>query len=152
MPMALRSQAGFTLLEILMVVVLIGMAAAIGIPSYSGYVDSANQKRAIADIGGLAVDLYRWELNTGSFPDTLAEAGLDGLVDPWGNPYVYLNIATADATAVRKDKNLHPLNTDFDLYSKGKDSDTRLPLTAKSSQDDVVRANNGSFIGLGKNY
>jgi general secretion pathway protein G len=147
-----RSQSGFTLLELMMVVVLIGMATAIGVPSYRGYVDSTNQKRAIAEVGGLAVDLYRWELNTGGFPDTLAEAGLDGLRDPWGNPYVYLNIATADRNAVRKDKNLHPLNTDFDLYSKGKDQDTQLPLTAQTSQDDIVRANNGSFIGLGKNY
>lgn len=147
-----RRQSGFTLLELMMVVVLLGMATAIGVPSYRGYIDSTNQKRAIAEIGGLAVDLYRWELNTGGFPDTLAEAGLDGLRDPWGNPYVYLNIATADKNAVRKDKNLHPLNTDFDLYSKGKDQDTQLPLTAKSSQDDIVRANNGSFIGLGKNY
>jgi general secretion pathway protein G len=44
------------------------------------------------------------------------------------------------------------LNSDFDLYSKGRDRDSKLPLTAEASRDDIVRANNGGFIGLAKNY
>jgi general secretion pathway protein G len=53
---------------------------------------------------------------------------------------------------VRKDGRLNPLNTDFDLFSTGKDGDTTGPLNARASRDDVVRANNGAFIGLGENY
>ena len=45
-----------------------------------------------------------------------------------------------------------PINTDFDLYSVGADGRTAAPLTARFSHDDVVRANNGSFIGLAVNY
>ncbi len=53
---------------------------------------------------------------------------------------------------VRKDRRLVPLNRDFDLYSQGKDGRSQGPLTAQVSLDDVIRANNGGFIGLGRNY
>ncbi len=48
----------------------------------------------------------------------------------------------------RKDRFLHPINSDYDLYSMGKDGETVEPLTAKKSHDDVIRANDGSFVGL----
>ena len=51
-----------------------------------------------------------------------------------------------------KDSALAPLNTDFDLYSVGPDGDSRLPLTAAASRDDILRANNGAFIGRAENY
>ena len=69
----LPSQRGFTLL---------GMLSAIAIPAYRGYVEAANAGRAIGDIGTISIALYRWELNTGSFPPDLASAGLDNLLDP----------------------------------------------------------------------
>jgi len=52
----------------------------------------------------------------------------------------------------RKDHSLVPLNTDYDLYSKGKDGQSRPPLPAPVSQDDVLRANNGGFIGLASTF
>ncbi|MDH4073829.1 MAG: prepilin-type cleavage/methylation domain-containing protein, partial [Gammaproteobacteria bacterium] len=52
----------------------------------------------------------------------------------------------------RKDGSLNPLNTDFDLYSAGADGESAGPLSATKSRDDIVRANNGAFIGLGENY
>ena len=70
------------------------------------------------------------------------------------NNYQYLNIRSAGPGlgAVRKDGNLNPLNTDFDLYSTGKDGRSKSPLTAKHSRDDIVRANNGAFFGLAEDY
>jgi len=61
-------------------------------------------------------------------------------------------MAGATTGQVRKDKSLHPLNTDYDLYSMGPDGQTAKPLTSSKSQDDIVRANNGGFVGLGKDY
>ncbi|MDX1562762.1 MAG: prepilin-type N-terminal cleavage/methylation domain-containing protein, partial [Gammaproteobacteria bacterium] len=136
-------QAGVTLLELLLVVTLLGILGAIAVPSYRNYAQRANERAALADIGSLQLELYRWELNTGSFPETLAEAGLDGRLDPWGRTYRYLNIATATPGQVRKDRNLVPINTDFDLYSTGQDGASQPPLTAQASRDDIVRANNG---------
>ncbi len=40
-----------------------------------------------------------------------------------------------------------PINSDYDLYSKGPDGASQGPLTAKASRDDIIRANNGRFIG-----
>ena len=52
----------------------------------------------------------------------------------------------------RKDHALHPINTDYDLFSVGKDGKSTAALTAKISQDDIVRANNGRFLGFVSNY
>ena len=75
--------------------------------------------------------------------------------DPWGFDYRYLNFA-ADAPGVkgqiRKDHNLHPLNSEFDLYSVGPDGESRAPLTAKASRDDVIWARDGAFVGIARDY
>lgn len=52
----------------------------------------------------------------------------------------------------RKDRFLRPINTFYDLYSIGRDGQTVEPLTAGPSQDDVIRANDGAFVGLGKHF
>lgn len=148
----LSHNRGYTLLEVTLVVTLLGLLSAIAIPTYRGYAERANETRAIADLGMLSLDLARWQLNTGSFPPDLATAGLDGRRDPWGQPYVYLNLATATIGEMRKDKNLVPLNTDFDLYSAGEDGSSQAPLTARASRDDIVRANNGGYIGSAEDY
>ena len=54
----------------------------------------------------------------------------------------------ADKGKPRKDRFLHPINSDYDLYSMGKDGESVEPLTAKKSHDDVIRANDGQFVGL----
>ena len=53
---------------------------------------------------------------------------------------------------MRKDRFLIPINTSFDLYSMGKDGKSAAPLTAQASQDDVIWANDGSFVGLASQY
>lgn len=152
MPTKTNAQSGVTLLELVLVIALLGILAAAGVPTYREHVERVRENQAIADIGSLSLQIYRWQTNTGSFPASLAIAGLDGRLDPWGRPYVYLDIITADKNDVRKDKNLHPLNTDFDLYSKGKDGLSQLALTAQSSRDDILRANNGAYLGRAEDY
>ncbi len=124
----------------------------IAIPGFVGYVDRANNAEAIGDIGTLSLQIAQWQTNFGRLPNTLAEAGLDGRTDPWGRPYVYLNIGNANPGQVRRDKNLNPVNTDYDLYSMGKDGETTTAFTAQKARDDVVRANNGRFLGLAEDY
>ena len=50
--------------------------------------------------------------------------------------------------AARKDGNLVPINTHYDLCSSGKDSKTKTSLRTKESQDDIIYANDGAYIGL----
>ncbi len=58
----------------------------------------------------------------------------------------------ASRGAARKDRRLNPINSDFDLYSVGRDGESAGPLTAHKSQDDVIRGSDGGFIGLARNY
>ena len=53
---------------------------------------------------------------------------------------------------MRKNRFMVPINSDYDLYSMGKDGQSVSPLTAKASRDDIIRANDGQFIGLASNY
>jgi general secretion pathway protein G len=127
------------------------LVGSFAVPAFHGYVERARVARAVSDIGALSLQLYRYQEDTNALPETLAEAGLGG-VDPWGRPYVYVRAAGTSRARLRKDARLEPLNSDFDLYSLGPDGETALALDARVSRDDVVRARNGRYIGLGANY
>jgi len=129
--MVRRSQAdtrGFTLVEIMLVVIIIGALAAMVIPRMTGRSEQAKAAVARSDINSLlptALKLY--ELDNGNFPTT--SQGLDALLikpttsplpqnwngpyierpaaDPWGNPYQY--VSPGDH------------RSDYDLSSAGKD-------------------------------
>ena len=147
------AQRGMTLLELMLAMLVIGILATVGTAGYTRYVARAQIARTVADISEIQLAIDKWELNRGALPDALADLGLGIQLDPWGNPYQYLNFADAMGLgAVRKDRNLVPINTDFDLYSMGRDGDSRPPLTAAVSRDDIVRANDGRFIGKAEDY
>ncbi len=104
-------QAGFTLIEIMVVVIIIGILAAIVAPNVIGRVDDARITAARSDIATIEGAMKMYRLDNFSYPDT--QYGLDALVtrpndpsvknwnpdgyierlnkDPWGTPYQYLN-------------------------------------------------------------
>jgi general secretion pathway protein G len=125
--------------------------ASIAVPTFESYLLRARVARAVSEIGTMGLALHRWEQDHEALPATLAEAGIAG-TDPWGRPYVYLRAAGAGAGQRRQDGKRVPLNTDFDLYSRGPDGQSAMPLTEPASRDDVVRARDGTFIGLALNY
>ena len=124
------NQKGFTLIEILVVVIIIGILAALVIPRFSGRTEQAREaaaKTQINSLFGLALDAY--EADNGFYPTT--EQGLEALrvepttdpaprdwkgpylksdvpVDPWQKPYVYSCPGTHNPTG-------------YDLYSFGPD-------------------------------
>ncbi len=124
MKMLRRPEQGFTLLELLVVLVVLGLLAGIVAPKYFNQLGKSETKVARAQIEGLvkALDIYRLEV--GHYPST--EQGLTALVsapsdeprwggpylqkevpqDPWGRAYVYR--APGE-------------NGDFDLLTMGKD-------------------------------
>lgn len=148
----IRSLQGFTVLEAMITLAIIGILAAIAIPNFLYQRQRAKITIAITDIKNIAQKVLEFYDEKQAFPATLADVGLDELRDPWGNAYEYWPITGNQHQKVRKDRNTHPINTDFDLCSRGSDGKTNYPLTANASQDDIIRANNGGFIGLASNY
>lgn len=143
---------GYSLPELIIAIATLGIIAAVAVPAYMDYVDKARIHAAITDIRTLEKEISGYELNNGSLPSNLAAIGRAGFSDPWGNPYQYLTVAGAQIGQLRKDHFLVPLNSDFDLYSMGKDGESVPPLSAAKSADDVVRANDGAFVGLASDY
>lgn len=103
-------QEGFTLIELMVVILIIGLLATIVVQSLRGATDKAKRTKAEADIAELKTALDRYYLDNGNYPTT--EQGLLALVtaptngpipanyedggyvqripnDPWGHPYVY---------------------------------------------------------------
>lgn len=125
--MKIKKHHGFTLIEVMIVVVILGILASIIVPKIMGRPDEARAARAKQDIRaiGAALDLYR--LDNFSYPTT--EQGLEALItkpsglpeganwkkggyldsfpnDPWDKPYAYIYPGA---------------HGDYDLYSLGAD-------------------------------
>ncbi len=139
----------------MLALIISSMLMAIAIPAYDGYAQRARVARAVSDIGTISLAIDRFRLrNRDRVPMSLDELGIEIPDDPWGQPYIFVNIIDAGPGfgGFRKDGNLNPINSDFDLFSAGKDGEYAGPLNAGQSRDDVVRANDGAFIGLAEDY
>jgi general secretion pathway protein G len=145
--------AGFTVIEMMIVIAIVATLASLALPAYSNHVYEAQKVRAMEEIRTMESEIREYEAQLNSLPDSLNDIGRGALRDPWGNPYQYLNITTMKGNGeARKDRFLVPLNSDFDLYSMGKDGRSTGPLTAKISRDDILRANDGGYVGLASEY
>ena len=125
MNVSARQQAGFTLIEIMVVVVIIGILAALVVPKVMGRPEQAKVTVARGDLKAIASALEMYRLDNRRYPDT--QQGLEALVqrppsgadnwnpegylgrlpvDPWGKPYLYLAPGSTGA---------------YDLWSYGAD-------------------------------
>lgn len=125
-PKTRRRNAGFTLIEIMVVVVILGILAAVVVPNIMGKPEEARVAAAKQDIRAIEAALNMYKLDNFYYPST--QQGLEALVqkpggdppaknwrepylkklpnDPWGNPYQYITPGS---------------HGEFDLFSYGKD-------------------------------
>lgn len=149
---------GFTLIELLFTSAIVAILAAIAIPSYNSYLVKTKNNTAITDIQLIQLHLERYYTEYFRYPDSLGDMNVNlpsGGNDPWGNPYVYLNIVNGGPGikgSVRKDHALNPINTNYDLYSKGSNGVTKTQISQKDSLDDIIVARDGGFVGLAADF
>ena len=144
--------AGFTILELLVVTVIISTLSSMVAPSVQRAREKAQVGVAIAELRILQAELAVYtEINFGP-PVSLAAIDRAGLLDPWGFSYIYMPQGTGDNETARKDEFLVPLNSDYDLYSVGRDGESSGPLDARRSWDDVIRALDGAYFGLASDF
>lgn len=146
----LCSSAGFTLVELIMVTAILGVLVMLTIPSYNHFVSKVKITRAITEIRGLEKDILASTVDKNTLPNSLNDVGRGSLLDPWGNPYQFLNFANPGIP--RQNSLTFDLNTDFDLYSLGPDGLTNTDVSAGNGMDDLVRAGNGGWVGIGKDF
>jgi len=141
-------QRGFTLLELLVVLLIIGMLVAYVGPKYFGEVGKSQNQVAAAQIEAFGQALDQFRIDVGHYP-TKADGGLDALysppanetgwngpylkkgvpLDPWGNSYVYTNPSatpngTASSTASSTTGTTSTPLKDYDLISYGANGPT----------------------------
>lgn len=143
-----RPQAGFTLLELIIVSGIISILAMIGLVSYSRALNNARVTKATADIRTMEKLLSRYEIDGDNLPATLADIGWGGKIDPWGSTYVYLPFGGSIPAQARKDGASNPVNSTYDLYSVGEDGISQPSITDMASEDDVIRFGDGSYVGV----
>lgn len=140
----IRKQQGFTLLEIMVVIVILGILASMVVPNLLGSQERANVQKAVSDITALESSLTMYKLDNYNFPSS--EQGLEALVtqtdveplprrfpedgyikrlpnDPWGNDYQLLNPGEQGK---------------MDVFSMGPDGEV-------GSEDDIGNWNLGDY-------
>lgn len=148
-----RAARGFTLVELVLAIGIAAILAMLAMQALDGWRERVMRRQAIDDIALLSTLIELHVQDNRTLPDTLADIGRGGMLDPWGRAYRYLPLNTpASRGKARKDHSLVPLNTDYDLYSVGPDGETVAPLTGRRARDDILRANNGRFIGAAADY
>ncbi|MEI6827265.1 MAG: prepilin-type N-terminal cleavage/methylation domain-containing protein [Desulfuromonadales bacterium] len=136
---------GFTLVELILVVAILGALAIIALPSFYTYIKSTKTVASAADLRTIDKAITAYVLEVNALPATLNDVNMASLVDPWKRPYVYQIITggydeLVDIAGVS-------LNTDYDLYSMGLDGATTF-VPSVVTADDITRSNNGSYVGV----
>lgn len=151
-----KNNSGFTLLELLISLAIVAMLATIAIGSFAKFKDMARVARCCEEIRSLEREIVAYTTEKNELPPDLAAINRQDLKDPWGNPYHYYPAALPiGPTSFGPNNRLGTagtINSDFDLYSLGLKGSFDPSINADDSQDDIIRANDGSFVGQAKDY
>ncbi|RYG90178.1 MAG: prepilin-type N-terminal cleavage/methylation domain-containing protein [Alphaproteobacteria bacterium] len=141
---------GMTLLELIFAVSILAILTLVSVSLVSNAIEKSRIGTATADILIIEAELQRYRTNNNN---QLPEVLLTDRRDPWGRPYLYTKLEGVKGKgSARKDRALNPLNTDFDLFSAGKNGVFKTQISQKDSLDDIIRARNGAYVGRAEDF
>ena len=127
------SKQGFTLLELLVVIVIVGLMSTVALPLYESYALRAKTTDATTDMLRIQMAIDRFESDNFHLPDSLVDVGMQNLLDPWGHTYVYerkvdvdetIDLETISDGQIRVFKNLNLVQIGYHLFSPGPQGNT----------------------------
>ncbi|MEX2523905.1 MAG: prepilin-type cleavage/methylation domain-containing protein [Gammaproteobacteria bacterium] len=145
-----RNCHGITMVEFIMSVMLVTLMLTLMVPAALRLIDDAREDNVISQLEEIQERIDDFYKSNSRYPISLVEIYESVPMDPWNNPYQYLSLSDGlqkTRGQARKYKGMKLINSDYDLYSMGPDGKSVPPLTAEASRDDVIRAQNGKFIG-----
>lgn len=107
----MKRQQGFTLIELMIVVAIIGILAAIAIPAYQDYTIRSQVSEGLSLAGGAKTAIAEFYNNKGTFPSTNASAGLAAAADIKGNYVTQVDAANGKITITYGNKANTKINT-----------------------------------------
>ena len=147
----MRSYRGFTLAESMLATVLVAYCANASVGLISTRIDSARVEQTKQDLARIQATVEAYRAVHHDLPGSLAELQPKIPLDPWGHPYEYVNFELSGTQGQRAFDGL-PINSEYDLYSRGADGRSDANLRTDSGRDDIIRARDGSYIGLAADF
>lgn len=143
----------FSLIELLLSIAVIFILLGMSVKLMSISIKRAKIVRAITEIRNIqtAIEAYQDE-HRKEVPDRFEALNINTVYDPWKTAYHYQNYKQIPKGQRRKDKNMNPLNSDYDLWSNGPDGKTAYQVNSAFGHDDIIRAADGQFIGVADDY
>lgn len=151
-----KDNSGFTFLELLIAMTIVATLATLAFSGFAQFKELARIARCCEEIRSLEREIAAYATEKGDLPPNLAALSRLDLKDPWGNPYHYypaaLPVDPSNAGPNNRIDASGTINTDFDLYSLGPTGAFTQSIVPDESQDDVIRGNDGGFVGQAKDY
>lgn len=135
---------GFTLVELVFVLVIIMILSVVGFTGMINFKEAARTSRCMSEIRSMEREVAAWSIDKAALPASLGDIGRTSLRDPWGREYVY-SVPTREFVG-------SPINEDYDLYSKGPDGLTVDSIDAPGGEDDIIRGRSGLYVGPALKY
>lgn len=139
-------QRGSTLGETLLATALLAVSVDAGVASISDGVEQNRIEQAKEEIIRIGVEIESYRTRHHELPGSLGDLGAAMPLDPWGRAYEYVNFEAGGTVGQRTFEGL-PINSEYDLYSRGADGRTDANLRNETARDDIVRARDGTYVG-----
>ena len=89
-PKVLTSQAGFTMIELIVVCAILGILASLAVPQYQKFREKIKVTTVVSEIRNIEKSVFAYTADNQDYPNSLNAVGMDSWRDSWDQPYQYL--------------------------------------------------------------